>query len=58
MVPRNTRIYNSTLENTQQLMKLITGPTGKEKMEKKLNRWVNSTKVSRGGRAGAGHQAG
>lgn len=55
MVPRNTRMYNSTLENTQQLMKLITGPTGKEKMEKKLKRGVNSTKVSRGGCAGTGH---
>lgn len=58
MVPRNTRIYNSTLENTQQLMKLITGPTGKEKMEKKLKCWVNSTKVSRGGCAGTGHWTG
>lgn len=31
MVPRNTHVYNSTLENTQQLMKLITGPTGEGK---------------------------
>lgn len=52
MVPRNNDIYNSTLENTQQLMKLITGPTGEEKMEKNLKCWVNSTKVSRGGCTG------
>lgn len=34
MVPRNDHIYKFTLEDTQQLMKLITGPTGEEKMEK------------------------
>lgn len=48
MVPKNNLLYNSTLENTQQLMKLITKPTGEEKMEKKPRCWVNSTKVSHG----------
>lgn len=55
MVPRNSHIYNSTLENTQQLMTVITGPTGEEKMDKKLNCWVDSTTVSHGGFTGTEH---
>lgn len=55
MVPRNSHIYNSTLENTQQLMTLITGPTGEEKMDKKLNCLVDSTAVSHRGFPGTEH---
>ena len=49
MVPRNTHMCKSTLEDTQQLRKLIAGPTWEEKMEKKLKCWVNSTEVCHGG---------
>lgn len=49
MVPRNTHMCKSTLEDTQQLRKLIAGPTWEEKIEKKLKCWVNSTEVSHGG---------
>ena len=52
MVPRNTHMCKSTLEDTQQLMKLIAGPTWEEKMEKNLKCWVNSTEGSRGGCTG------
>lgn len=57
MVPRKShvQVYNSTLENTQQLMTLITGPTGEEKMDKKLNCWVDSITVSHGGFTGTEH---
>lgn len=33
MVPKNAQKYNSTLENTQQLMKLVNGPAGEGEME-------------------------
>lgn len=33
-------------------MKLISGPTGEGKMEKKLKCWVNSIRVSHGGCTG------
>lgn len=46
MAPRNAQKYNSILEHTQQLMKLISGPTGEGEMEKKLSCWVNSIRVS------------
>lgn len=35
MVPRNAHRYNSTLEDTQQLRNLITGPTWEEKKWKR-----------------------
>lgn len=45
-------MYSTTLEDTQQLIKLITGPTWEEQMEKKLKRWLSSTNISHGGRTG------
>lgn len=45
----------STLENIQQLMELISGPTGEGEMEEKLKCRGRSIRVSPGGRTGTEH---